>query len=160
LRILIVGTVIIYLLFSILYLFDPTISWRFLIAYIALIPFQVAVILVLERFILATRHVDQDVLFAAVTVYLLIGAIFVPVYGIIELVDPGAILDKTIPGTPIVWQQLIYFSFVTLTTTGYGDILPVAPWARVFANAESAIGVFFGRNNGQIGRPLHKSANE
>jgi hypothetical protein len=38
---------------------------------------------------------------------------------------------------------LIYYSLTTLTTTGYGDILPVSPWARSLANAEMVIGVLY-----------------
>lgn len=136
-------TAALYFAFSVLYALDPSNSRRVLITYLALIPFQLAIILVLERFIFAARRVDRDILFAAVTVYLLLGAVFVPIYGILEVLQPGAIVDNMNLGTPVVWQQLIYYSLVTLTTTGYGDILPVSPWARALANAESVIGVLF-----------------
>ena len=38
---------------------------------------------------------------------------------------------------------MLYFSFTTLTTTGYGDIVPLDPFARSLANLESVIGPFF-----------------
>jgi hypothetical protein len=39
--------------------------------------------------------------------------------------------------------DLIYFSFVTLTTTGYGDIMPLHPYARSLANVEAIIGQIY-----------------
>ncbi|MGC8712867.1 MAG: potassium channel family protein, partial [Leptodesmis sp.] len=39
--------------------------------------------------------------------------------------------------------NLIYFSFTTLTTTGYGDIVPISTLARAFANVEAIIGVMY-----------------
>jgi hypothetical protein len=43
----------------------------------------------------------------------------------------------------VFWPQFIYFSLVTLTTSGYGDILPVSGWARALANVEQVIGVLY-----------------
>jgi hypothetical protein len=143
LRVLTISTAVIYFAFSVLYALEPTNTGRILVTYLALIPFQAAIILVLIRFMFAARRVNRDILFAAVTVYLLLAAIFVPVYGILEVIQPGAIVDNMNSGALVVWQQLIYYSLVTLTTTGYGDILPVSPWARALANAESVIGVLF-----------------
>ncbi|MFO7664079.1 MAG: ion channel [Chloroflexota bacterium] len=143
LRLLILATAFIYFTFSILYALEPNSSWRVMFTYLALIPYQLAIIWVLERFTFAARRVNRDVLFAAVTIYLLLGAIFVPIYGILELVQPGSIIDGASPDTPVVWQQLIYYSLVTLTTTGYGDILPISPWVRAVANVQSVMGVLF-----------------
>ncbi len=138
-----VATALVYFSFSILYALDPGNTTRVVITYLALIPFQGTLIYVLVRYIFSAHHVNRDVLYAAVTVYLLLGAVFVPVYGIVEILGPGAFVDNLHTGAPIAWQQLIYYSLVTLTTTGYGDVLPVSPWARALANAESVIGVLF-----------------
>jgi hypothetical protein len=46
-------------------------------------------------------------------------------------------------GGPRGFAATIYFSFVTLTSTGYGDILPVNPFARSLANLESIVGQLF-----------------
>jgi hypothetical protein len=82
------------------------------------------------------------VLLAAITVYILLAAQFVPIYGTLEALWPGSFVDDGV-GQPVFWQQLIYFSLTTLTTTGYGDILPVSAWARAFANVEQVIGVLY-----------------
>lgn len=138
-----VTTALVYFCFSILYALDPADTTRVLVTYLALIPFQATLIYVLVRYMFTARHVNRDVLYAAVTVYLLLGALFVPIYGIVEIIQPGAFVDNLNLGAPVAWQQLIYYSLVTLTTTGYGDVLPVSPWARALANAESVIGVLF-----------------
>ena len=71
------------------------------------------------------------------------GAIFVPLYGILKTSWPGSFSDGTYPDAPVQWQQLIYYSYATLTTMGYGDVLPVSWWARSFASAEAVIGVLY-----------------
>jgi len=143
LLILTVATALVYCGFSFLYALNPADTMRALVTYLALIPFQATLVYVLARYMFAARHVNRDVLYAAVTVYLLLGAIFVPIYGIVEMLHPGAFVDNLNPGAPVVWQQLIYYSLVTLTTTGYGDVLPAWSWARALANAESVVGVLF-----------------
>ncbi len=41
------------------------------------------------------------------------------------------------------WQQLVYFSFVTLATLGYGDVIPLNAWARSLATVEGMVGVLY-----------------
>ena len=129
------STAVLFLVFGIWYSLDPTDLWKVLTTYVALIPFQATVILVLLHYIFRARLVTRDVIYAACGVYLLLGAIFVPAYGILETMQPGSFTDGAYPDGPIRWQQLIYYSFPTLTTMGYGDVLPVSWWARSFASA-------------------------
>ena len=56
---------------------------------------------------------------------------------------PGSFRDGTFPDAPVQWQQLVYFSYTTLTSSGYGDILPVSWWARSLANLEMIAGILF-----------------
>lgn len=133
----------IYLVFGLLYALDPTDAIKILATYLALIVFQGTVLSVLVRYIFRARRVTRDVLFAAVTVYLLLGALFVPLYGLLDFAVPGSYLDNMAAASPLPWQTLIYYSFVTLTTAGYGDILPITPWARVLANIEMVAGVLY-----------------
>src|SRR5438552_12423557 len=46
-------------------------------------------------------------------------------------------------GGPDELATMLYFSLTTLTTTGYGDIVPVDPFARSLANLESVLGQFY-----------------
>lgn len=137
------STALIYLGFGFWYALDPTDEWKILATYLALIPFLAMVLSVLLRYIFLARTVTDDVIYAAVCIYILIGAIFVPMYGILESLQPGSFVDGATPDQPVVWQQLIYFSYATLTTVGYGDFLPVSWWARSFASAETVIGVLY-----------------
>ena len=133
----------VYLGAGLVYSFNPTARWAVFMAYVALVPYLTLLTSVLVRFVFAARTITRDVLYAATAVYVLLGAIFVPLYGFLETVAPGAIRDGSTPDLPLQWQQLIYFSYTTLTTAGYGDVLPVSAWARVVANVEMVVGVLY-----------------
>ena len=75
-------------------------------------------------------------------VYFLLSLFFVPLYGMLEIASPGAFVDN-VTGTPVQWQQLVYYSLITLSTAGYGDISPVSPWARMLAGLEVTVGVMY-----------------
>lgn len=132
-----------WLLFSVLYALDPASQWKVLATYAVLLPFQALVVWLLLRYIFQAQRVTRDVLYAAVTVYILLAALFVPVYGSLELLQPGSFVDNLHPGAPVFWQQFVYYSLITLTTTGYGDILPVSAWARAIATVEAVIGTLY-----------------
>jgi hypothetical protein len=80
----------------------------------------------------------------AIGSYLLIGIVFTQAYRLLAGVVPGAF---AISGTPVdydtISQKLSYFSFITLTSTGYGDITPVHPYARSLATMEALAGGLF-----------------
>jgi len=80
----------------------------------------------------------------AVVFYLLLGLMWANVYTIVILVRPGAFQfpEASLSANELV-AQLIYFSFVTLTTTGYGDVLPLHPLARSLANLEALVGQLY-----------------
>lgn len=132
-----------YLLTSLAYAANPGINWLVMWTYLTLIPYLVMLMVILVRFLAIARAITRDVLYAAVALYLLVGAVFVPLYGLLEQLIPGAFRDASFPDTPVQWQQLIYFSYTTLTSSGYGDILPLAWWARALANLEMIAGVLF-----------------
>ena len=114
-----------------------------LIAYAALIPYQLSLIWGLWRF-MRMREADSlpDIL-AAICIYLLVGAAFVPAFGLLEAFAPGSFVDGGHPGAPLAWQQFVYYSYVTLNTVGFGDVRPVSDWARALSNLEALIGVLY-----------------
>jgi hypothetical protein len=132
-----------YLVASLIYAVTPTASQAVIVTYIALVPYLGMLVWILGRYLTIVKTITQDVLFAAVALYLLLGAIFVPVYGLLDILIPGSFRDGTFPDVPVQWQQLIYFSYTTLTSSGYGDILPVSWWARSLANLEMITGMLF-----------------
>jgi hypothetical protein len=79
----------------------------------------------------------------AVLLYLTIAVIFVPLYAFVGSLIPKAFTGISMQDTPALASNLIYFSFVTLTTTGYGDVFPVHPIARSLCNVEAIIGQLY-----------------
>jgi len=82
----------------------------------------------------------------AVAVYLLIGMIWSVAYYLVAIWIPGAfsVQGPSVPGgTESLQSQLFYFSFVTLTTIGYGDIAAVHPFVRMLVILEGVVGQLF-----------------
>ena len=83
-------------------------------------------------------------LLGAIAAYLLIGMGFAQVYRLIVLWAPPALL---VQGAPMTYDALVprleYYSFVTLTSLGFGDIVPLHPAARAATIFESLIGVLY-----------------
>ncbi len=80
----------------------------------------------------------------AVAAYILIGLMFSLAYKLISLTVPNAFITPQVTGEhDLVANELAYFSFVTLTTVGYGDVTAVYPLARSLAVLEALIGQLF-----------------
>ena len=81
--------------------------------------------------IIKSQEVDSEVIFSAVAVYVLFGFCGAVLAAVIMFFEPSAFsLNSTYSSQ---FHQFLYFSFVTITTTGYGDILPIKPIARTLA---------------------------
>ena len=80
----------------------------------------------------------------AIAVYLLIALVWASAYELIHAALPGAFqFASSVPGSSRTGHGLVYYSLVTLTTVGYGDITPVHPLARSLATAEALIGQLY-----------------
>ena len=79
----------------------------------------------------------------AILLYLLIAVAFAALFLLVGLTDHGAIKGITFEDDQSVAAALFYMSFVTLTSTGYGDIIPIHPFARSLCNIESVIGQLY-----------------
>lgn len=86
------------------------------------------------------RRVTLHSVMGALTVYLLAGLVFAFVYGMIEEIAGAPVLNHL--GAEKHPEE-VYFSFVTLATLGYGDIVPVAPTARMTAVLEALFGQLY-----------------
>jgi voltage-gated potassium channel len=98
---------------------------------------------------------DIDGLAGAIFGYFLLAVVWAQVYKAVEMGSPGSF---AMPEAADPTAQLVYFSLVTITTLGYGDILPVSPLARMLAGVEAAVGVLYiailiGRIVGVFKRP-------
>ena len=80
----------------------------------------------------------------SMVVYLLIGVIFALVYSIIESISPGSFAStEVVQPHPDVFAQFLYFSFVTLTTLGYGDLIPTLAMAKSLVIFQGMIGMLY-----------------
>jgi len=88
---------------------------------------------------------SDDKIYGAISVYLLLGLTFCTAYMLIESIEPGTFVVSSThdPDGVLNWSDLLYFSFVTLTTLGYGDITPITSKARSLAFLEAATGVMY-----------------
>jgi hypothetical protein len=94
------------------------------------------------RGVVVQTGVDANRIAGAVSVYLLLGLNWAFVFGFLLMADPGALTGIDV-ATGKSFLDLLYYSFVTLTTLGYGDIAPVSPVARALAYLEAVSGVMY-----------------
>jgi hypothetical protein len=99
---------------------------------------------VVARAVFGPGRITYHRVVGAVLLYLIIGLTFVALYGYIALAAPEVFTNlPALHGDFAIAGNLIYFSFTTLTTTGYGDIAPLHPYARSLANVEAIIGQIY-----------------
>lgn len=108
--------------------------------------FQLALLIMVFRMLLTSRGSatpTTDMLLIAMTAYLLLGGVFGIAFSLLESAVPGSFVDHAAPDQPLVWQGLLYASYVTLTTLGFGDVLAVGAWARSLVTFEAVVGTLF-----------------
>jgi len=116
---------------------------------IAYLMFLVFAVLDVLRHVLRAEQVTADKLCGAVCVYLLLGITWANIYSIAEHVQPGSfalagnVVSDNGAGNRDVFSQLTYYSFVTLTTLGYGDVTPASTAARTFSWLEALVGQIY-----------------
>ena len=102
-----------------------------------------ALVWVVAHAVYAPGRITLYRLQGAMVIYLNLAVIFAAAYGLIWELIPDAFANIAAPTTVHEVANTLYFSLTTLTTTGYGDIVPVDPFARSLANLESVIGPLF-----------------
>ncbi len=73
-------------------------------------------------------------------IYLLLGILWAVYYALLAMVDPEAFHYAVPAGPDLPASHFLYYSFVTLTTMGYGDVVPISPMVRTAAYLEAVIG--------------------
>lgn len=122
--------------------------WISLVASCGTIAFLGLVVATIVDALLRAERVTADTILGGICVYLLLGLLWVSAYTLTENLHPGSLLlngaalTDTLP-EPFRFTQVLYFSFVTLTTLGYGDIIPATPTARALASAEAIVGQLY-----------------
>lgn len=90
--------------------------------------------------------VVDDRVYGGIAVYLMIGIIFAILHHRVGIEDPGAyfVADQSGPrGVQLNWADYLYYSFVCLTTVGFGDMVPRGAWARNLSVFEAAVGMLY-----------------
>ena len=106
-----------------------------------LIFFAYIIVLILTH-VFKQEDVTLETIYGAVVVYILIGLMWVHLYNLTEFIHPQSFSFSEMLGIESR-KVLYYFSFVTLTTLGYGDITPVSPPARSLAMLEAIVGQMY-----------------
>ncbi len=115
-----------------------------LLGYLACFGLAAAAVL---REVLRATHITSSTLAAALWVYLLLGLCFAFLYAQLELITPGAFSASGAQGAAaprvLAVGEKFYFSLVTLSTLGYGDIVPRSSVARSLASVEALAGQIY-----------------
>lgn len=109
-------------------------------AFLFAIVFLALAALLLERVIRkgpVTRHRIEG----AVAAYLVFALVTASLHDAIVALDPGAV--RSADGSPATGADLLYLSLVTLTTIGFGDLVPVNPWSRALSSGAGLVGQLY-----------------
>jgi len=120
-------------------------GWFETVRYITMMSFLFWVCgLLLGDIILRSQNVTLELIFGAINIYLMVGLAFAFMFGLIEHLQPGSfagLAEKM--NAPDSILNFIYFSFITLTTLGYGDITPLTPYATTASFTEAVFGQLY-----------------
>jgi hypothetical protein len=113
--------------------------------------FIVLVVCCITRNVWRARKVSADTIVGGIAVYLLLAVAWSNAYQLLEFLVPGSL--EVVSGSgghwgpweqaPGEYPRLIFFSFVTLTTLGYGDVVPASPLAGALTSLEAVVGPLY-----------------
>jgi len=139
-----------FVIISLVDLQDPQSTLAAIVAIAAVMIFVAYVTWVLMRRVFSEGTVTLHVISGAFCIYLLLGFLWTMAYGMVEVVAPGSFRLSSPDGaldpgrlTTDTIATLHYFSFITITTAGYGDVTPVNSVARSLAVLESVTNQIF-----------------
>ena len=95
------------------------------------------------RYVLAARIITRDQIFAGICMYLMLGFAFGAIFYLINILDSNSFAANSEPVSGRDTPDLMYFSFITLATLGYGDIIPQTNIARCLAEVEAIAGTMY-----------------
>ncbi len=101
--------------------------------------FLVMAIIAITRKLFSVRKVSTDTIIGGICVYILLGFLWALFYYLIYCFDKGAFSLQAQSASP----NFFYFSFITLTTTGYGDIFPLDKVAMALSSLEAIAGQMY-----------------
>ena len=126
--------------------------WTEFLALTTSLTFVTFTTVCLFRNVFLVKNVEVNLIFGAICIYVLLAIFWGLFYGLIDLLAPGSFqnivsnadtsnLTKEVMA--LRFHAFLYYSFVTQTTLGYGDITPMTPLAKNYAAIQATMGVFY-----------------
>jgi voltage-gated potassium channel len=110
---------------------------------LSLIGFLLVAITYTMKQVVLSNEISLNRIVGAICIYLLLGVIWAMTYTVVELASPESFAGFAPTGDQGWDSEWLYFSFVTMTTLGYGDILPISATARGLAYIQAVVGQFY-----------------
>lgn len=131
-----------FLLILLAWLLDRTVL--IYLSYLILLLFCLLVLAVVTKDVIFSGTIDANRLVGSACIYFLLGLVWALLYFLLDTLLPNSFSGISAGNSGQgALQDFIYYSFVTLTTLGYGDILPLSNAARVLSYMEASCGVLY-----------------
>ncbi|MDB4444565.1 ion channel, partial [bacterium] len=98
-------------------------------------------IVIILNYLFSEKRITADTIMGAICVYFLMGLMWAMGYSLLEMFEPGSF--QIPPSMDIAGPDFGYYSYVTLTTLGYGDITPISGPAQSLSTLEAAMGQLY-----------------
>lgn len=125
------------MVFTVLEAFNPRVDWIVLTSALLHAPFYFFISYGMIRYLFHDEKVTRDEIFATGAAFTVVAWGFAYLYSAVQVIWPGSFGDDR------TWFELLFLSFVTLTSVGLSDIVPVLPHARSIAMVEQTAGVLY-----------------
>jgi hypothetical protein len=122
-----------------LYRFISGVDYHSIYSVIGLGVFAYLALLMMRKIFLATPRVTADTIYGALSIYMILGVLWTFAYTLLENLEPGSFnYNGSIASA--TFDRFIGFSFITLTTLGYGNVVPTNPRADALTALEAVVG--------------------
>ena len=118
-------------------------AWLIVISLWSMMGFLLTAIVFTFKKIAMDTRISANRIVGAISIYLLLGVLWAVAYTLVEINSPGSITGFDVSAGAQWNSDWLYFSFVTMTTLGYGDIAPISAIARVLAYMQALFGQFY-----------------
>jgi Ion channel len=125
--------------------FHPGSSGLAVISLVSTLMFLSFTLITLLRAVLRAETVTRDTIYGALSVYLLMAFVWGIAYLLLETLQPGGLSMDIArhPNHKVDWFDCMFYSFVTLTSLGYGDMVPISAQCRSLSVLEAVSGIMY-----------------